>query len=485
MMKQIIVLACVICVVVCINPGLKPTVREAAIYYMVGQYMPIIHKKISQLHIPDVHVSDSLIDYDITSTNMQSISFNTPRISLLDDRVIQINVDSCQAILTCDWGFEKFWRDPFGHKHHLISDHGDATITLQISAQTRLQINIQEKKPAPVAVISVNVQDVKVKVDAGWYDFIYNFLLREFQGTLKDKIQTTLQENLQKAVDEGLEHLIPHIHLNVTLGDFGTVDYGLTEVNVVPNGYLATGLLGQVTSKSGQLIPINPKLIPDTSTSHPDSMLQVGISDAVLNSLILAWYTTNKTSIIITNDMIPKDVTIRLKTSYFNNSVPILLEKFGEKDMQVIASYGKSPVISTDTSRIRILNDGFLKFQVNVSSDSMVDVFTLGVSLPLNTTLHVKSNATSTGMLVDFDYPRDDVKVYLSSSQIGKFDPAKVDSFVKKLIRVPIAAAAKYMLLTEFPIPLIPGMALSNPNIELNQGYVRIISNFTYSPEPN
>ncbi len=465
-MKQVL-LAILFGVVLSTNPGLKATIREDSMNYLVKQFMPKVRADISHLEIPEVH-SGSLT---IRNIRLLEFNINDPTVTILQNSLLQASVSSCYVKMHADWQY-----DPV---------KSDAEIKTTISLTTTIQIGVQDKKPSFSANVDVQVLDVDVHVNGGWIlGDIINFIIQQFKGPIKDLVHDQIRNNLQQAVNDSIKRLVTGLDLNLETGSFGKFDFGFVSTSSVERNYITFGLLGQVTGKDGKVIPGEAAPMEDLSPAHPTSMIQLGLGDHVLNSALQAWMVSGQTALMINDSMIPKEVTaLHLTTDFFRDWVPVLFDKFGSKQMRLMVMPETVPVVSTSMKNLNVTTANILRFQVVESETSIVDVFDIRLGVPLQGVINVKSEPSKTIVSGVIAQPSDnDLSITLKSSTVGDIDVPKVRRLISFVVRIVVVPLVNFSI-ASIPLPIVKGLTLRNAVVEHNDKHSRIDSDFEFVPQ--
>jgi len=309
------------------NSGLKTTVQETAINYMVAQYSPIIRDKVKHIDLPPYNYQSDVLKVSVSNIHLNQLNFNSIHVRLLADKALQVDVTGCFAILNADFNWDAIW---------IAKGGGTLDVNIVLSLFVRVQMSIQTGRPVATSSVDVQVSSIDVKVTTGSIiDQVLNWIVDQFKGPIKDSFQNILREKLKPTIDSELMKMLSGIDLRINMQELGWLDCSFMDMTFVSSNYLSVGLLGQVTTKSGLIVPGEPSFIPDKSVSHPDSMIQIAISEYIFNSLLFSFISTGKGSTIITDDIIPAKIGIRLSTTFFQRSSANSLPKVWSKEYDI------------------------------------------------------------------------------------------------------------------------------------------------------
>jgi lipopolysaccharide-binding protein len=457
------------------TPGIKLTITQSTLTYITNQVVPVIEKQIQTLNIPD-HTEDvdtPIGKVQITASNIKIVNFQLAKAILTVVPVgLQVNIVNCQTAVTLNWHYkEKSW------PHISGSGTADVKISINLGLLVAITIGPDGKPVVNVPSIQADITNFDLHLHGG-ASWLYNIFIGIFKGTIKKSIQEAIQKNLSQVVVQNVAKILSTINLKYPIRDGIYVDLSFDEMTFQASSYMVTGNVGEIVYQNGSRYPGQSIALPDFDPKLASSMIQISLSDYVLNSAAWAAFQAERSSIVINAKNVPPMVAPLFNTTAFTYFIPQLAQKFPAMAMQITFAVAAAPTFKINpTNGCEISVEGVAQFQVIQPSGEIVTAFTLDLTSIMDVLVSINASKIVTASMT---YKNS--ALTLKQSIVGQFDVSELNLVITATFKYVVVPLFNIATKDGFRIPTAEGITLVNPAIQYSQDFIQIYSNIIYTP---
>jgi len=470
------------------NPGFSTSVQESALNYVIGQVLPLVQSQIEKQTIPDinqdVHTPVGRVAFSVSQAHITRFALGQISAHIVQDTGFQIIVNDAQASLNAHWHFRE-------HSFPHISDSGSVDVSVGLSVSLQVRVSHDEQGHLTTDIINVQLNmnrfDIKLHGGASW---LYNLFINSFKGSIRDSILKMLNGQITGNLNDQIKKQVATIQYIHRVGGADAnvqLDYSIlqTVFNANYPVYFQAGAKGLFSQIGGVAYTgPNPPEIPFQPLTQAPCMMQLLITDYLVNTFAWSWYQSGRLFVTVTDKDIPSQIPLRLTTTSLMLIAPDMYAKYPNMPMQLtLKAYGtdqsKSPRANiTSALGAGAFAEGDAIFSV-IDGQNIVEVFTIDMLVILEMKVGIADGTTITGSL-----QLDTLKLSLESSQVGNVNVAALNTFLQSTLQYVAIPLVNVVLAKGFPIPTVSGLALQNSQIIFKDRYIGVASNFTFTPEP-
>ncbi|KAK6479503.1 bactericidal permeability-increasing protein-like [Huso huso] len=205
-------------------------------------------------------------------------------------------------------------------------------------------------------------------------------------------------------------------------------------------------------------------------------MVSLGLSQSSANSAGFAYHSAGILRIRLTDSMIPKVSPIRLNTTSFESFIPELPKRYPGMLMLVDLFTSQQPLITFQTDNVTAQAFGAAKVYVILPNATLAPVFVLDICASFSAKLFM-SDLKLTGFMT-----LNNVSLNLASSELGPFQTKSMENVIRAGIHLAVLPEVNAKLKSGIPLPATPEVSLVNPVLKVNQGFVMLATDVSYSP---
>jgi len=316
--------------------------------------------------------------------------------------------------------------------------------------------------------VDIGTLDISLSGGASW---LYNLFIGLFSGQIKSSTQSSLQSAIPNSIDTGLANVLATLPIAEPINHEIEINYELQRAPSIYPDYFTLDTLGEFYAvENPSEAPFSPGSLPDVATNE---MVQIFLSDFVLNSAAYVFFTEHLIEFTVTDSMLPKDAPVQLNTTYFSIMIPNLYKMYPNKMFNLFLYTRDTPVGNFTTSGAEVNAPGAI--DIVILPDNIV-AFTLGVQVL------TAGTAGLNGQNITGELSFLNTSLSLLNSTIGDFDVSVLQTIVDDLVKVALIPMVNKILATGFPLPSVSGLTFISPRVGWGDGYLYVSTNVNYLP---
>lgn len=467
--KVILLLLLLVGCVLSQSTGVKTSISLEGIHYAAKVGLPIVEKKLNNLHIPDIATvaKTPVGEMNITVSNIGVFNFSIVDLNttFVPSDSISLFIDDIIASVSLSWSYSDL-------SFHRLQDQGTADINIS-KTSFGILISIGEINGQPTANVSqcsVSIGQLDIETHGGesWF---YQFFINLFSGLIKSEVEKEIEKALPPIINSGLSSAISTLPITVAINDEIEINYELTEQPSVSSSYLTFSALGEFYSLAKPTpAPFSPGPIPSTTTSD---MIQIYVSDFTINSASYVFFEEGLMKYEVNDSMLPSNSPLRLNTTYFSILIPPLEKAYPDRMFKLNIYAAATPTVTFSASGAAV--------------NAIVNVdFVILPELDVAFTLQLKAlgdgEVSLSGTNIVGKVAFINATLSLNNTNIGDFSILALQEIMSTLVQQLVLPQANKKLAVGFPLPTIAGLTLEESEIGFGANYVLISTDFTYQP---
>ena len=455
--------------------GLKGAIDLKTAKLIVKYFNDDIIKEIEFINVPNQNLSIDSITCNITNINFGIInySYEKVKISFEPSNKIHISLDKVEG-----WGhislFFKF----------LLVKHSD-NVKFEIQ---NLRVN------STVEIKSKNVNgkilpDAKVTKLEYNYDFDFEldstlgYIVSLFKAPIKKLISNEINKVINKEINKGLQIGLSMIPNEIIVNKYKgyAIDYSLVSTPFIENNFILFNSyarfinlkIKETQNKDNYFMPLS---VPSYDLLGKSS--QIYISDYVINTALFTFFKTRDLEILITPDMLPKDLPlIKLNTSWLNMIFKGITNVYG-MDQNVFINF-----IVCENPQL-ILKEKLISFILPTNIEIIVEGFE-GIAVKFRTTFYVDAifkvfeNCKISAVIQNLNIQN--TYVIWSFTEDENFE-RNIEQNINMLKGVALPFINMFVLKKmHYDLPVYKGINFTDITITHHENYIIVNYNFKYN----
>ena len=365
--------------------GLKGAIDLKTAYLIVKYFTKDINKEISNIKVDDqtFKIGDNKIRLKNINFGISNYSHERVKINFEHPNCIHLFLQNIKA-----WG-------KFNAKFKLLIVKLKESVNFDIKdLSVEAKVKIKSKK-----VNDKLFPDAEVIYLNYYYDFDFKLssslgkLISLFKSHIKDLIRKEIDKVIRKEINHGLQIGLNKIPMEIKVDKKRglVIDYSLISTPFIQNNYILFNSyarfinknIKETQDKDNYFLPFK---VPSYDLLGKAS--QVYVSDYVINTALFTFFKSKDLEILITPDMIPKNLPIKLNTSWLGIIFKDISNVFGEDipvNIRLIVSENPQMILKEKMisfilpTNIEVLIQGFegvaVKFRTTFFVDAEFKVF--------------------------------------------------------------------------------------------------------------
>ena len=365
--------------------GLKGAIDIKTAYLIVKYFTKDINKEISNIKVDDqtFKIGDNKIRLKNINFGISNYSHERVKINFEHPNLIHLFLQNIKA-----WG-------KFNAKFKLLIVKLKESVNFDIKdLSVEAKVKIKSKK-----VNDRLFPDAEVIYLNYYYDFDFKLssslgkLISLFKSHIKDLIRKEIDKVIRKEINHGLQIGLNKIPMEIKVDKKRglVIDYSLISTPFIQNNFILFNSyarfinknIKETQDKDNYFLPFK---VPSYDLLGKAS--QVYVSDYVINTALFTFFKSKDLEILITPDMIPKNLPIKLNTSWLGIIFKDISNVFGEDipvNIRLIVSENPQMILKEKMisfilpTNIEVLIQGFegvaVKFRTTFFVDAEFKVF--------------------------------------------------------------------------------------------------------------
>ncbi|CAH2292158.1 bactericidal permeability-increasing [Pelobates cultripes] len=453
-----------------VNPGFVVRLTQKGMDYARQEGMTVLQQQLSKIHMPDFSGSTHVkhlgkVKYSFYRMRVRSFQLPNSQISFVPGTGLKLTISG--AFIQVDGT----WRVSYHH----ISTHGGFDLKvegLSISVGLKLGSDGSGRPTIAPSDCSNHIGDVHVHI-SGKFGWLADVFRHSIEKDLRNAIEKQICPLVSDSITSKLEPLLQTLPVTAKIDKVAAIDYSLTGPPPVTADFVDVQLKGEFFIFANRTTPPFSPPALSLPVDH-NLMVYFGVSDYLFNTAGYTYQSAGKLTFTVTDDMIPKDFSIRLNTSSFGTLVPQISKMYPNMLMKLVISSVSAPYLTIKPENLTISPVMDLKAYAILPNSSLASLF----DLKLTTTAAVKIGVTSGRIVGTLDLSR----IYeLIHSDVGPFSVALLNVAVNYYISHIVLPQVNAILTKGYPLPLLDHVQLTDVVLQQSQNFLLFGANVHYN----
>ncbi|KAG8565448.1 hypothetical protein GDO81_012852 [Engystomops pustulosus] len=306
-----------LCAAGAVNPGFVVRLTQMGLDYARQQGMTVLQQELAKVHLPDfsgsAHSPVGKVKYHFDSMKIRNFQLPNSQISPMPGVGLKLSISGGFIEIDGRWHVKALH----------ISTKGGFNLKVEgISISVGLKVGSDTSGRPTIALsdCSNHISDVKIHV-SGKLSWLVDLFRHNVDNALRKAIENQICPLVSNSITSKLEPLLQTLKVTAKIDNVAAIDYSLTGPPPVTTDCVDVQLKGEFFELSHRTPPpFSPPALK--LPSDHSLMVYFGVSDYLFNTAGFVYYTAGKLIFNITDNMIPKDFSIRLNTSSFGVLIP-------------------------------------------------------------------------------------------------------------------------------------------------------------------
>ena len=456
--------------------GLKGAIDLKTAYLIVKYFTKDINKEISNIKVDDqtFKIGDNKIRLKNINFGISNYSHERVKINFDHPNCINLFLQNIKA-----WG-------KFNAKFKLLIVKLKESVNFDIKdLSVEAKVKIKSKK-----VNDRLFPDAEVIYLNYYYDFDFKLssslgkLISLFKSHIKDLIRKEIDKVIRKEINHGLQIGLNKIPMEIKVDKKRglVIDYSLISNPFIQNNYILFNSyarfinknIKETQDKDNYFLPFK---VPSYDLLGKAS--QVYVSDYVINTALFTFFKSKDLEILITPDMIPKNLPIKLNTSWLGIIFKDISNVFGE-DIPV-----NIRLIVSENPQM-ILKEKMISFILPTNIEVLIQGFE-GIAIKCRTTFFVDAefkvfeDCKISGNIKNLSMQK--TKIIWGYMEDENF----VNNIEKQFNNIKILALPFINIFVlknmHFDLPVIRGIKFTDLTISHQENFIIVNYNFSYNEQ--
>ncbi|KAM4622897.1 bactericidal permeability-increasing protein-like [Discoglossus pictus] len=453
-----------------VNPGSVVRITQTGLDYARQEGMSILQQQLAKIKLPDFSGSYHVavlgdVDYSFHSLVISSFQLPSSQVSLIPNIGLKLTISGAFIQLDGKWRIQ----------YSFISDSGDFNVKvngLSISVGLQLGSDGQGRPTISPSDCSSHISDVAVDI-SGPFDWLINLFHDNIESALKSALEQQICPKVTDSISSQLGPLLQTLPVTAKIDHVAAIDYSLTGPPLVTADFLDAQLKGEFFD----LIHRTPPPFSPAALSLPadyNLMVYFAASDYLFNTAGYVYYTAGSLIFNVTDDMIPKDFSIRLNTSSFGIMIPQINKMYPDMLMQLRISSATAPFLNIKPDNLTLSPQIEIQAYAILPNSSLAPLFLLDVTTSALAKVAVNSNR----IVGNVELSR--IEITLKHSDVGPFSVTLINTAVNYYISHILLPQVNEILKKGYPLPLIDHIQLSDVVLKTYENFILFGANVHY-----
>ncbi|KAM5136071.1 BPI fold-containing family C protein-like [Mantella aurantiaca] len=388
------------------NPGIKVRLMENVLEESVQYLVDSMTADISSYNLPDVNGSATLdsdeMIYELSNIQIMDFQFGNVSSKFIPGTGAQIVLHHGYAVINCQCDLDSW----------LVKDSGLAVLTLSGTSIIMI-MGVRRVDPGVPSVLMLDCQAFIRKIDfkmLSGISYVYDALKPHIEEVLRRTVTQQLCSALRSQVF-GWDVFFNHLNMNFTFSPNIEADLSLISDPEISEKYADLNLKGQFRASNANETSYSPA--PFTLPTQPSARSCAGISEASINSLVDAYYSSGSMNAMLSD----ASDSINVTTSELTAAVPEISKHVNSPTPVKIILYAtSSPKVNLTGNNITMDFQGLFQIHARPTKDKSQVLLETRILAVLNGEISISDGERSRGLNLS-------ASISLNRLQIDKTGP--------------------------------------------------------------
>ncbi|XP_034258904.1 BPI fold-containing family C protein-like isoform X2 [Pantherophis guttatus] len=448
------------------NPEVRIRITQRGLNYAKEIGMKLLEQELRTRIFPDEIGTEKYffgkVDYTVSRIQIMSTSIYNSSVVLIPGNSIGLLIKNISVTVTTHWTLNNWLIDYQGEVE--ISILGLSITTNMIVAQNNRGDFLVSVENCQLTTGNIEVQ---LNSEGRWF---YNAFVQRLEKVIRTRLENQLCLNVILRIQKETK-VLKGLKGVFQINPFIQVKYSLIKPPEVFKSYVDLDFKVSVYFSSNHTE--SPFVAaPITLPEKNNYMLFGGISESLLNSITLTYYTTRVSKITFLEE---HSSNFNLTTDTLSRVIPQVIQHYAKSHpVRMKLMVTAAPVLRLQNNSFTIEIPCFVVVSALLSNSMIKPIFAMNASIGLK----AKAVIAKQKLIVLLQLQR--LYLSLTYSSIGSFQVQRLKNFLsyslQNTVIPPIAAALKRGL----QLPTMAKLVFSEAVTEVNKGYILISTDLNY-----
>lgn len=432
---------------------------QQALQSLVPLQIPAIKKS---LYVPLIaHFNAEVYNSSIVNVEVpvSSIQLGTEGINIITSEV-EVN-------LTMQWKYYyTTWLVPYP-----VSDEGRASVTIE-GMEVGITLKLDEQNGSLYLITmdcGTYLKDIAITLDGGasWF---YQGFVDAFEGEIRAAVENAVTSKIKEGIMK-LNSLLQNLPKEIGVDSNVAMNFTVMQAPDVGPKSISIGVEGLFVSMTPNVqIHRLSNLQPGISCSGPSKMMEIALSETVLNSAAEVYTHEGLLSWLV--DKLPEQSL--LNTASWRFIIPKLYKMYPNDDMKLNISVSSPPIITITSEGVDAV----------VIADMIIDVMDGGDTIPVacvSMTISANGLMDVSGNNIIGEANLQNLALKLKWSNVGDFHMRFIQAIVQTIVKDVLLPLVNVQLKKGFPLPIIRNFRVQNADVIYHESQLIVCTDVQYA----
>ncbi|XP_077433722.1 phospholipid transfer protein isoform X2 [Vanacampus margaritifer] len=445
--------------------GCKIRITDKGLDMLKWETQKFAEEELSNISMPEMSGAEGNFQYTITDVKITELNLTSVDLSFLPEVGVSFHVQNASITLS----FQRqllYW---FFYDTGRIEASADGVrintgLGLGRDGLGRLTINN--------VTCQAKIQKMRAKF-SGTLGRVYDFLGKILTTGMRFLLNKQICPALQQASLVHVNAMLASIPVRTEVDDYIGIDYSLTDEPLVTSRGLDMNFRGMFFHlRDERDTPVNDAAEPQIQ--EYERMIYLALSEFFFDSGLLAYHKAGIFQINVTNDNMPKDLEVLLRTTFFGTIVmlnPSLLD--APVSLELAANAPPKSTIKTSGATVDMT--AIVKVMMTPAGQPPVLLSSMTMESKFNARVFIRGKR----LAVQADLRR--FKIYSNQSALESLALIPLQAPLKTMLQMSVVPLINKWTKRGVGIPLADGMDLIEEVVAYHNGFIVIGANLHFS----
>ncbi|XP_008054719.1 bactericidal permeability-increasing protein [Carlito syrichta] len=454
------------------NPGAVARISQKGLDYACQQGMAALQKELEKIRIPDFsgkfkikHLGNG--HYSFYSMQMRGFQLPNSQIRMVPSVGLGLSSRNASVRISGRWKARK----------NFLKTSGGFDLSVEgvsISADLKLGRDpTSGHATVTCSNCSSHIDRVHVRI-SGRLGWLIRLFRKKIESSLRNNMNSQICNTMTRAVSSKLQPFIQTLPVTAKLDAVAEVNYSLVAPPTVTAETLDVELKGEVSRRDHHSPPPFAPPALALPAVH-DRMVYLGLSEYLFNTAGLVYQQAGALSLVLKDDMIPKDSPFRLTTKFLGTLLPQVAKMFPNMEAQFHISVSSPPHLSMQPAGLAFRPTLETQAFAVLPNSSLASLFLLGMS----TNASMKVSARSERIVGELRLDR--LLLELKHTNVGNFPVELLQALMDYVVPTLVLPRVNQRLQKGFPLPMPARVQLYNLELQSHQNFLMFGADVRYA----
>ncbi|XP_061641515.1 phospholipid transfer protein isoform X2 [Phyllopteryx taeniolatus] len=443
----------------------KIRITDKGLDMLKSETQKFVAEELSNISMPEMSGKEGSFQYTITDVKITELNLTYADLSFLPDVGLMFDVQNSSIALS----FHRrllYW---------FLSDTGNIEASADgVDINTGLGLGRD-----PLGRLKINnvTCDAKIKKMRAKFDGtlgrVYHFLARFLTTGLRFLLNKRICPALQHASLVRVNSMLETIPVRTEVDSYVGIDYSLTDDPLVTSRSLDMnfrGMFFHLADERDTLV----NYAAEPLIREYERMVYLALSEFFFDSGLFSYYKAGIFQLNITNDNMPRDLEMLLRTTYFG-TVMMLNPALMDSPVSLELAVNAPPKTTVKTSGATVVMTAVVKVMMTPAGRPPVQLSSMTMETKFNAKVSIREKRLS--VLADLRR----FKIYSNQSALESLALIPLQAPLKTMLQMSAVPLINNWTKRGVRIPLADGMELVEEVVEYHDGFIVIGANLRFS----